>query len=227
MAFESVRGYIQFASGLGDMTKARAMEAAEGLMSLPLVGDAGKVAGQASALADQILEAASANRASLIALVRQEVDSSMERAEIARRADLEAARQVIAALATQVQELSEMVRTGRAGQAVSGAATEAVAIGALAVKGPEAVIADEARRRAHLEAEGRDAELEGLDGEVLSVDEALAVAEPAAAQPAAARRRPARASFARTGAAKTAATKATAKKATAKKATAKKATAKK
>ena len=34
MAFESVRSYVQLASGLGEMTKAKAMEAAQGLLAL-------------------------------------------------------------------------------------------------------------------------------------------------------------------------------------------------
>jgi len=35
MAFESVRAYVQLASGLSDLTRARAMAAAQGLLSLP------------------------------------------------------------------------------------------------------------------------------------------------------------------------------------------------
>ena len=32
MAFESVRGYVQLASGLGELTRARAMDVAQGLL---------------------------------------------------------------------------------------------------------------------------------------------------------------------------------------------------
>jgi hypothetical protein len=35
MGFESVRAYLQLASGLSDLTRARAMEAAQGLLTLP------------------------------------------------------------------------------------------------------------------------------------------------------------------------------------------------
>ena len=35
MAFEAVRGYLQLASGLGEMTKAKALETAQGLLALP------------------------------------------------------------------------------------------------------------------------------------------------------------------------------------------------
>lgn len=76
MVFESVRGYVELASGLGDLTRARALEAAQGLLSLPAVGIAtgSKVAVQASTLADELLAAAAANRSNLTALVRSEVD---------------------------------------------------------------------------------------------------------------------------------------------------------
>jgi hypothetical protein len=76
MAFESVRSYIQLASGLGEMTRARAMEAAQGLLSLPGADEVTRRAVRASTLADQLLEAAKANRANLLALVQHEVRSA-------------------------------------------------------------------------------------------------------------------------------------------------------
>ena len=92
MAFESVRSYIQLASGLGELTKARAMEAAQGLLALPGAEEVTRAAGQATALADQLLDAARTNRASLVSLVQSEVESALRRADVARLADLEAAR---------------------------------------------------------------------------------------------------------------------------------------
>ena len=79
MVFESVRGYVEIASGLSDLTRARAVEAAQGLLSLPAAGIAtgSKVAVQASALADELLATAAANRSNLTALVRSEVDSAI------------------------------------------------------------------------------------------------------------------------------------------------------
>jgi hypothetical protein len=76
MVFESVRGYVELASGLTELTRARALEAAQGLLSLPASGIAtgGKVASQAGALADELMVAAAANRSNLKALVRSEVD---------------------------------------------------------------------------------------------------------------------------------------------------------
>ena len=79
MAFESVRAYIQLASGLSALTRARAMEAAQGLLSMPAAGLATstKMASQASALADELLAAALANRSNLTELVRSEVDAAI------------------------------------------------------------------------------------------------------------------------------------------------------
>jgi hypothetical protein len=79
MAFESVRAYVQLASGLGDLTRARAVEVAQGLLSLPATGIAtgNKMATQATVLADELLAAAAANRSNLTTLVRDEVDAAI------------------------------------------------------------------------------------------------------------------------------------------------------
>jgi|SRR5450631_2902774 hypothetical protein len=76
MSFESVRPYVQLASGLSDITRARAMEAAQGLLTFPAAGIATgtKMASQAVDLADEVLAVAMANRLSLTALVRSEVE---------------------------------------------------------------------------------------------------------------------------------------------------------
>jgi polyhydroxyalkanoate synthesis regulator phasin len=81
MVFESVRGYVELASGLTDLTRARAMEAAQGLLSLPAssVATGTKMAGQATALADELLAAAAANRENITLLVRTEVDAAITR----------------------------------------------------------------------------------------------------------------------------------------------------
>ena len=108
MVFESVRGYVQLASGLSELTRARATEAAHGLLSLQGTGieTGGKLAVQVSALAEELLVAATTNRHNLTALVRSEVDAAVNRlglvsteklaesqAEAARlRAELEALR---------------------------------------------------------------------------------------------------------------------------------------
>ena len=81
MVFESVRGYVQLASGLSELTRARATEAARGLLSLQVSGveTGSKLAVQVSALAEELLAAATANRHNLTVLVRSEVDAAVNR----------------------------------------------------------------------------------------------------------------------------------------------------
>lgn len=133
MAFEAVRGYVQLASGLGEMTKAKALEAAQGLLALPGADEIGKRAMQASVLADQILEAAKANRSNLIALVRTEIENALGRAEFARHSDVENARAAVASLNREVEELRAAVLAGVAhsplGRMIPGMASSAVTTG--------------------------------------------------------------------------------------------------
>ena len=130
MAFEAVRGYVQLASGLGEMTKAKALETAQGLLALPGADEIGKRAMQASVLADQILEAAKANRSNLIALVRTEIENALGRAEFARHSDVENARAAVASLSREVEELRASVLAGVAhsplGRMIPGRASSAV-----------------------------------------------------------------------------------------------------
>src|SRR3954453_5192630 len=114
MAFESVRGYVQLASGLGELTRARALEAAQGLLALPgMAGTTGKVAGQVGALAEEILAAAFANRENLTALVRGEVDVAVSRLGLVPAADLEGARDEVARLRAEVSRLREATAVGQ------------------------------------------------------------------------------------------------------------------
>ena len=99
MVFESFRGYVQLASGLSDLTRARATEAAQGLLSLQGTGieTGSKLAVQVSALAEELLAAATSNRHNLTALIRTEVDAAINRlglvpAEKLQKSQAEAAR---------------------------------------------------------------------------------------------------------------------------------------
>ena len=113
MAFESVRSYVQLASGLGEMTKAKAMDAAQGLLALPGADEVTRRAVQASTLADQLLEAARANRANLLTLIQGEVEAALKKADVARVADVDAARAALTAVTKEIAELRAMlVATG-------------------------------------------------------------------------------------------------------------------
>ncbi|HYO20474.1 MAG TPA: hypothetical protein VES02_17615 [Dermatophilaceae bacterium] len=107
MVFESVRGYVELASGLGELTRARALEAAQGLLALPATGVATgtKMAVQANALADELLSAAAANRANLTALVRTEVDTAVTRLGLVPAQKLEESKAEAATLRAEVARL--------------------------------------------------------------------------------------------------------------------------
>ena len=106
MSFESVRGYVQLASGLGEVTRARAMEAAQGLLSLSGVGSTtGKLAVQASALAEELLAAATSNREHLTTLVRAEVDAAVTRLGLVGADKLKESRAEAARLRAEVAAL--------------------------------------------------------------------------------------------------------------------------
>ncbi len=104
MVFESVRGYVQLASGLSELTRARATEAARGLLSLQGTGieTGGKLAVQVSALAEELLVAATANRHSLTALVRSEVDAAVNRLGLVPAEKLAEAQAEVARLRAEV-----------------------------------------------------------------------------------------------------------------------------
>ena len=80
MAKRSIHGFVELASGLGELTRSRAKEAATELLALTGVeGSSKKVAKQASKLADDLLVAAETNRKQVVRLVRSEVESAIGR----------------------------------------------------------------------------------------------------------------------------------------------------
>jgi hypothetical protein len=107
MVFEVVRGYVQLASGLGELTRARATEVAQGLLSLPAAGVAtgGQVAVQVGALAEELLAAALTNRQNLAALVRGEVDAAVTRLGLVPAEKLEESQAEAARLRAEVARL--------------------------------------------------------------------------------------------------------------------------
>jgi hypothetical protein len=110
MAMEGFRGYVQLASGLAEMSRAKAMEAASALLSLSS-GLAGGSSGrnvQVQDLAEELLAAAAANRRSLIALVRGEVERAMANSPIPPD-ELDRARAAMAKLSADVEELRAQV----------------------------------------------------------------------------------------------------------------------
>jgi polyhydroxyalkanoate synthesis regulator phasin len=235
MAFESVRSYIQLASGLGEMTRARAMEAAQGLLSLPGADEVTPRAVRASTLADQLLEAAKANRANLLALVQHEVESALKRADVARVADVRAAQVTVSALAKEIADLRGMLRAGgdAAGRR-SGAVSTTVRADSPAAEAvttsPTATSPTATRRAPTKKAPARKTTARKATARKATARKATAKGTAAtratATRPAAKKAAATRATAKKTTATKATATrKAAAKKTTATKATAKKATA--
>ena len=108
MAKRSIQGYVELASGLGELTRSRAKEAAQEIVALSGV-DASrkKVTKQASHLADELLSAAESNRRNLVRLVRREVESALARLDVNRLAgDVQALAGTVAGLAAQVDDLA-------------------------------------------------------------------------------------------------------------------------
>jgi hypothetical protein len=238
MAFEFVRGYVQLASGLGELTKARATEAAQGLLSLPAAEEVSKRALQVGEIADQLLEAARANRENLVALVRGEVETALGRADVVHLADFDRARTALAALTREVEELrdsllAEASRTplGRALPGVRPTEETAVAAGAALTPARRETVAGAAEETAATPARKATAKRAAARKSTAKTTARKATAKKAAAgsttKSASARKSSASKASASKSAAKKTARKSTAKKSTAKKSTAKKSTAKK
>ncbi len=210
MARQSIQGFVELASGLGELTKSRAMDAANELVALAgLEGTRSALNTQAGALAEDLMTAAESNRRQLMALVRREVDAAMGRVDVGRlAADVNAVTAAVAALAGQLEELATTV-AGRARAEVTEVAEPYIApeAGPARVAGASGSRPTPARRRPVTKAAAKKA---------------------AAGKKAPAKKAPAKKSAAKKSAAKkSAAKKSAAKKAPAKKAPAKKAPAKK
>ena len=144
MAMDGLRGYLLLASGLADMSRAKATEAASALLSLSsgLTGgrSSSTVQLQVQDLAEELLAAAAANRRSLIALVRNEVERAVARSPIPPD-ELNRARAAVAKLSADVEALQAQILTnpavgevagklGLAGHTVSRPADEGVVVDA-------------------------------------------------------------------------------------------------
>ena len=108
MAKRSIQGYVELASGLGELTRSAAKEAAAEILALA-GSDASrkKAAKQVSGLADELLQAAESNRKSLVRLVRREVDSAVAKLDVNRISnDVQSLAATVAGLAAQVDDLA-------------------------------------------------------------------------------------------------------------------------
>ena len=104
-----LKGYLQVASGVTQVTRQKAMVVARQVLEgspvagvLPAVGQADQLSQQVSALADELLEVGRQNRAVLVDLVRAEIETVVTRLGLAGTAELESA---LAASRARVVEL--------------------------------------------------------------------------------------------------------------------------
>ncbi|HSF98552.1 MAG TPA: hypothetical protein VLA55_07650 [Ornithinibacter sp.] len=139
MAKHSIQGYVELASGLGELTRSRAKEAAQEIVALASQETSRKkLAKQAGALTDELLKAAEANRKHLVRLVRREVDAAVGKLGIDRlTSEVQGLGATVAALASQVEELARSA----AGVEVRGSASAATSLADL----PETAVTTPAR----------------------------------------------------------------------------------
>lgn len=104
---DEVRGYVQLASGLTEMTAARAKELAASLLGQGRSVVNPDVVGQVQGLADELVETSRNNREMLIGLVRSEVDRAVGRMGFVREDELAALRRHVQRLEAQVAAMSE------------------------------------------------------------------------------------------------------------------------
>jgi len=130
---DDLRGYLQLATGLSEVTAAKAKEAAMALVShgLSLTTRAPDVVGQVQELADDLVTTSKSNREALTGLVRAEVDRAVGRMGFVREDELAALRRHVERLEAQVQQL-------RSAEAATSSATDAAPAPAPSSEGPAA-----------------------------------------------------------------------------------------
>lgn len=102
---DEVRGYVQLASGLTEMTAARAKDLAAALLGQGRTVVSPDVVGQVQGLADELVETSRNNREMLIGLIRAEVDRAVGRMGFVREDELAALRRHVQRLEAQMSSM--------------------------------------------------------------------------------------------------------------------------
>jgi polyhydroxyalkanoate synthesis regulator phasin len=117
MVLDGLRGYIQLASGLTDVTRDRARAVVKSVLAQ---GEAGvgvvvptPVRTQVGALTDDLLATSRANRDLLLNLVRAEVERSVSRLGLVSGQELAAATRRSSSLERRVEELEDELHRSR------------------------------------------------------------------------------------------------------------------
>ncbi len=132
MVTEQIQNYVNLAAGVRRATKAKAAEAAQGLLSATGLNDvAADPRARVSALAEEILAASRANRELLLKMITTEVDKAAARIGFARAEDLDGLRAEVSLLRAELAEQSARAETAQA------AATAATVVASEAVTAAE------------------------------------------------------------------------------------------
>ncbi|HEX6935355.1 MAG TPA: polyhydroxyalkanoate synthesis protein PhaF [Actinomycetes bacterium] len=131
MVLEGLRGYIQLANGLTDVTRERARAAAKALLAQ---GEAGVDAvvpqplrAQVGALTDDLLATSKANRNLLVNLVRAEVERTVARMGLVSAQELRSETRRSRSLERRVEELEQDLRRARGSAAKKSTAKKTTA----------------------------------------------------------------------------------------------------
>lgn len=123
MVQDALRGYVQLASGIGDVTRQRAVTTARQLLDQGggMIGSAVATAGavdwakQVQGLADELVASSRTNRDLLIGIIRTEVERTVSRLGLVGADELASMARVVERLQTQLD--AAIAFTGRGGSA--------------------------------------------------------------------------------------------------------------
>jgi polyhydroxyalkanoate synthesis regulator phasin len=150
-----VRGYLQLATGLTEVTANKAKEVAMSLVGqgFTLSTKAPDVVGQVQELADDLVSTSKNNREMLVSMIRSEVDRAVGRMGFVREDELAALRRHVQRLEQQLDELRGQSKPAGGGENVEPRAK--AGSGATADPGPTQ--AAQAKEAAEPKPEGDDA----------------------------------------------------------------------
>jgi polyhydroxyalkanoate synthesis regulator phasin len=127
MVLDGLRGYLQLANGLSDVTRERARAAAKNLVAQ---GEAsvgavlpGSLKAQVGSLTEDLIATSKANRALLVGLVGTEVERATARLGLAMSGELDAAKRRAQRLEQRLADLEREVREALAGASSSTSST--------------------------------------------------------------------------------------------------------
>ena len=146
MVLDGLRGYLQLATGLTDVTRERARAAArsvvaQGGASVDAVVPP-QVKSQVTTLTEDLLAASKANRDLLLHLVRAEVERSVARLGLVSKVELDAERRRADRLEAKVRELETKVPPAKKSAAPSTTAAPTTGTGSTASTGSTGTQAD-------------------------------------------------------------------------------------